>query len=226
MYDIPHLMKSVRNNLLTGNIILTTNEGEKKICFNDFRETYKIDSCSKTTRAMCKIDQRHLYPNPWQKMSCKLALQVFSNTISAAMKTAIETGELVSSTAQGTTNFFLQLNNLFYVLNSKHLYDKTPYRKPLSEKNLKGFSIIYEALEIFKNIKKQSFKNQSNAKNNIPPCFTGFVWSLNVVLELYEYDKSTNPSPTNFFLLTNRLCQDALENQFSIFRQRGGLWVQ
>ncbi|CAH1731462.1 unnamed protein product [Aphis gossypii] len=222
MYDIPHLMKSIRNNLLTGNIILTTNEGEKKICFNDFRETYKIDSCSKTTRAMCKIDQRHLYPNPWQKMSCKLALQVFSNTVSAAIKTAIETGELISSTAQDTANFFLQLNNLFDVLNSKNLYDKNPYKKPLSERNLKGLSIIYEALEMFKNIKKQCFKNQSNTKNNIPPCFTGFVWSLNAVLQLYEHEKSTNPSPTKFFLLTNRLCQDALENLFSIFRQRCG----
>ncbi|CAI6377598.1 unnamed protein product [Macrosiphum euphorbiae] len=37
MYDIPHLMKSVRNNLLIGNIIILTNEREKKICFNDFR---------------------------------------------------------------------------------------------------------------------------------------------------------------------------------------------
>lgn len=165
MYDIPYLMKSIRNNLLTGNIIITANNGEKKICFNDFRETYKIDSCSKTTKAMCKIDQRHLNPNPWQKMSCKLPLQVFSNTVSAAIKTAMETGELVSHTAQDTTNFFLQLNNQFDVLNSKHLKDKNPYRKPLSEKNVKGFTVTYEALDTFKNIRKQSFKNQSNTKN-------------------------------------------------------------
>lgn len=221
MYDIPHLMKSIRNNLLTGNII-TANDGEKKICFDDFRETYKIDSCSKTTRAMCKIDQRHLNPNPWQKMSCKLALQVFSNTVSAAIKTAMDTGELVSNTAQDTANFFLQLNNLFDVLNSKHLKDKNPYRKPLSEKNVKGFTVIYEALDTFKNIRKQSFKNQSNTKNNIPPCFTGFVWSLNAVLELYKHEQNTSPSPTKYFLLTNRLCQDPLENLFSVFRQRCG----
>jgi len=33
---VPHLMKSIRNNLLTGNIIVTTNNREKKICFDDF----------------------------------------------------------------------------------------------------------------------------------------------------------------------------------------------
>jgi len=43
---------------------------------------------------------------------------------------------------------------------------------------------------------------------------------FNAVLELYEYEKNQNPSPTKFFLLTNRLCQDPLENLFSI-----NIWI-
>ncbi|XP_025199564.1 uncharacterized protein LOC112597652 isoform X2 [Melanaphis sacchari] len=54
---------------------------------------------------------------------------------------------------------------------------------------------------------------------------SGMIWSLNAVLDLYETEQSemlfASPS-TNFFLMTNRLCQDPIENLFSIFRQKGG----
>lgn len=69
----------------------------------------------------------------------------------------------------------IQSNNLFDVLNRKHLYNKNPYRKPLSEKNLKSLTIIYKALEMFKIL-----KISKNTKKNIPLyCFTWSVWSLN-----------------------------------------------
>lgn len=51
------------------------------------------------------------------------------------------------------------------------------------------------------------------------------IWTLNAVIDLYESEKSemllTMPS-YKFFLMTNRLCQDPIENLFSIFRQKGG----
>jgi len=51
------------------------------------------------------------------------------------------------------------------------------------------------------------------------------IWTLNAVLELYESEKSeislTSPLK-KFFLMTNSLCQDSIENLFSIFRQKGG----
>ncbi|KAL4152877.1 hypothetical protein QTP88_000710 [Uroleucon formosanum] len=129
IYDVPHLLKSIRNNLLNGNILLKFSKCVKTIRFYDFKKTYEIDKSSVTTRAMCKIE-------------------------------------------------------------------------------------------------KQSFKNSSKIiKKNVPPCFTGMIWSLNAVLDLYETEQSemlfASPS-TNFFLMTNRLCQDPIENLFSIFRQKGG----
>jgi hypothetical protein len=53
------------------------------------------------------------------------------------------------------------------------------------------------------------------------------VWSLTAIKQLYEIEKSTaeNIFPSNektFFLLTNRLNQDPLENMFSIMRQKNG----
>lgn len=86
IYDVPHLLKSIRNNLLNGNILLKTSECTKTIRFYDFKKTYEIDRLSLTTRAMCKIGDQHINPNPWQKMSCKIAIQTFSNSVSALLQ--------------------------------------------------------------------------------------------------------------------------------------------
>lgn len=130
IYDIPRLIKSLRNNLLTGDIQIN----KILIRFEDIRNTYKIDRCSGTARAMCKISPIHLDPNPFQKMSCKLALQIFSNSTSAAIKTCVRTGELKSITAMDTANFVLEINNTFDACNSKCLYDINCNKQPMNEK--------------------------------------------------------------------------------------------
>jgi len=186
IYDVPHLLKSVRNNLLNGNIILKTSKGTKTIRFYDFKKTYEIDKSS-TTRAMCKVGEQHVNPNPWQKMSCKIAIQTFSNSVSAAIKTCVATGQLDSTTALDTANFFSELNDLFDTLNSKNMFDKNPNRRPMSENNSNVLNIIKKSINTFKNAEKISFKNSTNKiKKDVPPCFSGLIWTLNAVLNLYE----------------------------------------
>lgn len=173
---------------------------------------------------MCKISPIHLNPNPFQKMSCKLALQIFSNSVSSAIKTSIHTGQLKSKSANDTADFLLELNNTFDVCNSQNLYDKNPNRRPMSSHNKHIFENINKTISTFQNAKKICHKNN---KITVPPCFTGIVWSLTAIKQLYEIERSTaeNIFPSNektFFLLTNRLNQDPLENMFSIMRQKNG----
>lgn len=73
-------------------------------------KTYEIDMKNNTARAMCKLSSAHISPNPFQKMSCKLSIQIFSNSVSAAIKTCIQTRELRSNTAKDTVDFFLLIN--------------------------------------------------------------------------------------------------------------------
>jgi len=54
---------------------------------------------------MTKIKSTHLFPNPFQKMSCKLAIQLLSNSVSAAIKTCVATVQLKSNTALHTSEF-------------------------------------------------------------------------------------------------------------------------
>lgn len=50
--------------------------------------------------------EQHINPIPWQKMSCKVAIQTSSNYLSSAIKTRVATGQLVSTIALDTDIFF------------------------------------------------------------------------------------------------------------------------
>ncbi|XP_031358553.1 uncharacterized protein LOC116182175 [Photinus pyralis] len=126
IYDAPHLFKNFRNNLLDGDYQVDVHGKKRLIKYNDIARTYELDKMGKA-RAMVKLTDAHISPNSFQKQSCKLALQVFSHTVSAAIKTCTETGQLKSESAIDTANFISLMNNTFDNLNSKIKYDKNPY---------------------------------------------------------------------------------------------------
>lgn len=88
---MPHLIKIIRNNLLTGDFKIN----EKLMSLNDVKKTYEID-IKNSARAMLKITPTHLSPNQFQKISYKLTIQILSKSVSSAIKTCINTGELKS----------------------------------------------------------------------------------------------------------------------------------
>lgn len=91
-------------------------------------------------------------------MSCKIAIQTFSNSVSAAIKTCVATGKLDSTTALDRANFYSKLNNLFDSLNSKNMLNKNPNRRPMCENNPSVLNKIKKSINTFKNAEKQNFK--------------------------------------------------------------------
>ena len=118
LFDIPHLYKSLRNNLLKGDFLYN----DKVISFNDVREAYKVDKEKVKARLMPKLSDGHLRPNTFQKMNVRLAVQVFSHSVSAGIRTCIETGEIKSTTAKDTADFLELLDQTFDILNSRRLF--------------------------------------------------------------------------------------------------------
>lgn len=216
LYDMPHLVKSIRNNLLNGDFQI----GEKVISLSNVHKAYAIDT-KNSARAMCKITPAHLAPNPFQKMTCKLAIQLLSRSVSAAIKTCVATGELKSNTALDTADFIEMVDKMFDSCNSKNLYDPNQNRRPLCEKNDHILKNLSTARSVFQKTVKMCHKTK---KLSTPPCFSGIVWTITAIIQLYESEKNISSFQENndFFLLTNRLTQDALENLFSIIRQKNG----
>lgn len=208
LFDVPHLIKCIRNNLMNHDFIV----GGKVASWDDIRHFYDVDRNSLTDcRAAPKLTERHLNPQNFQKMSVKLATQVFSSSVSRGMHTAYVVGAISSPTCQNTANLCGMLNDIFDCLNSTYCYDSNPLKRPISEANTNVIKCLEDAV-----ISIRSWKLQ-NSKIN-PPCFSGLVLSIRSVLLLYADLKAEN----NSYLLTGRLNQDVVENTFGVLRQRGG----
>jgi hypothetical protein len=150
IYDLPNLIKSVRNNLLNGDFKFNNT---KLASVKDIIKTYEIDIKNKS-RAMPKITPTHLAPNQFQKMSCKLAIQLLSHSVSASIKTCLTTGELKSHSAIDTAEFIDKVNNMFDSGNSKNLYDLNPNRRLISSHIPQVLEYLNTAKKLFQNAVK------------------------------------------------------------------------
>lgn len=198
--DVPHLIKTLRNRLLKAN--LKTPDGE--VSWKVVKELFEIEQ-SNTTRLCPKLTFKHMFPNHFEKMKVKLATQIFSRSVVAAIKTLHQLNkfsENVQPFVVSTLTFFEKIDQLFDCLNSKNKYDKNVYRCALTHDN-KVNDHLNEMLPYFEFIINNNPKNQY--------CFTGFVQTINGILLLSSQNNID-------YLLTSRLNQDPLENYFSMVR--------
>lgn len=212
LFDVPHLLKSLRNNFMNKTLQMVVKN--KPVAWTDITKTYEIDQRSLTTRAMLKLTSIHIAPTNFQKMRVKYAAQIFSHTVAAAIKTATATHQLNSLTSLYTAEFIENVNNIFDSLNSRFLQDPNPYRCPLSIYSTKSQIVLEQGLEYFKNI--EVFEGIKK-RNNIY-CLEGFQWTINSILLLWNHLKGQGVK----YMLTGFLNQDPLENFFSVIRNRGG----
>lgn len=209
LYDTPHLFKSIRNNLLNGDFVI---DG-KVITFDDTKKVYEMDKKSSKSLALIKLTNAHICPNTFQKMNVKLAVQLFSHSVSAAIKTALDLQQLKSDTGEDTAEFVAFMDKLFDCLNSRTISSKNPYNAALMENSI-VHQTLKDSLKILPNLTKVDKITKNVSK---PPCFSGICQTVRGVLLLFESEKTKNK-----FILTNRLNQDVIENLFSIYRQKGG----
>jgi len=214
MFDVPHLFKNLRNHFRKNNLLFNGEE----VSFKDIKDTYDIDKNSSTSRSLLKITDAHINPGPFQLMSCKLAMQLFSNKVATTMKTCIMTQQLKSKTAPNTVEMIKKLNDLLDCLNSNSLFDSNPFKCALSDKCPRQLEFLLKAKTWFESLKKISADPKQPLRDVRPACFDGMVWTINAITMLYEEQIKIGYS----YLLLRRLNSDAIENMFAVFRQRGG----
>jgi hypothetical protein len=93
LFDVPHLLKCVRNNLLTKDLHFEIN-GEKKIAkWGHIEQFYNLD-VSDDTRMCPKLTDCHILSDKINKMKVSLAAQVFSHQVGSLMKRIAKWGML------------------------------------------------------------------------------------------------------------------------------------
>lgn len=85
LYDPPHLLKGIRNNLLNKNVKFTMNDKEMEARWSDIVELYELDSNIQDVKMLPRLTAEHVIPNKIKKMKVKYAVQVFSQRVSSIM---------------------------------------------------------------------------------------------------------------------------------------------
>ena len=209
MFDSPHLLKNVRNNLVKHDFII----GEKRVSWKYIAGFYECDS-KRSIRMAPRLSKKHIQLPPFSSMRVCLAAQVLSHTVAAGICTYVDIGKMPDE-AMHTADFIKLVDGLFDTFNSRFIFDKKLLRRPISNKSDSNqWPFLHNCEQQLKSLQVADSKSKTAS-----PCFAGWLMNINALKLLWEILKSEH----NFsYLLTSRLNQDALENLFSVIRGRGG----
>lgn len=85
IYDPPHLIKGIRNNLLNKDLKYIENGKEKMAKWEDITNLHRENPGYRGIRLVPKLTDNHVIPNKINKMKVKFATQIFSQTVGMNM---------------------------------------------------------------------------------------------------------------------------------------------
>jgi hypothetical protein len=209
--DVPHLLKNVRNCLLTQDIVLPASvlaEYDLPSAEVRMKHVSKLVELQENSdlKIAPSLSRHHVEPKQFQKMKVGLAAQLISHSTASALRFAVQ-ADLLPQEALTTAWFLEFVNNWFDVANARCR------SQGLFQSSGAKVQTLLTMLEI---APKLTFSGGRNS--TWKPIQTGILISTQSLLDLYASLVATG---NYHFLLTSRLTQDALENLFSQIRGRG-----
>jgi len=203
MYDCPHLLKSVRNNLFKYTICF---QDQKSATWTDIRKFYQIDRVQRF-RLAPKVTNRHVELPAFSKMKVKLAAQIISRTVAASLETH---AQIIGSSASETAEFLMKFNDIFDCMNSSRLCDPNKRKRAICvSADCAQTKYLHSCLEWLSHIRVMNTDGKDVTSS--VKCFDGWRLSIASVLKLSSELRDKHDFK---FLLTRRLNQDPLENFF------------
>ncbi|XP_063221714.1 transposable element P transposase isoform X2 [Bacillus rossius redtenbacheri] len=220
LYDPPHLLKGIRNNLLSKCLQFRLNGSAKKACWKHIEQFYELDSRSGETefRACPKLTDEHIIPHKIKKMKVSCCSQVFSQRLSATMRMACQwgkPGETLDKDAVDTADLLLFMDRLFDSVNGTMLKPQPgkPLRSAVTSQS-PHVEFWKEAVEVLSTFR---FVNEQTKKEETPPSVKNWIVTLKGLKYLWEKLRNVG-----FKFLANRnFNQDPLENLFGTIRSHG-----
>ena len=130
VFDPPHLIKAVRNNLLNYDFHF----GNKVACWNHITCMYERDK-SLPIRCCPRLSDSHINFTGFTKMKVKYATQILSHTVSATILMYVSLNAL-PATAAGTAELISNFDKIFDWLNSSLLNSPKCHRRAISENSI------------------------------------------------------------------------------------------
>ncbi|KAL5237394.1 hypothetical protein ACI65C_004804 [Semiaphis heraclei] len=117
LFDVPHLMKCTRNNLVTKNLSFEMDGINKLAKWQHLEELYQTDSALPDSKMLPRLSDYHVIPHKIPKMKVRHATQIFSQRVSAVMN-FLASKSIIEPSAVDTAALFLFFDKLFDSLNS------------------------------------------------------------------------------------------------------------
>jgi len=198
--DAPHLLKLMRNNLLTKGFTL---RGGYKISLSDIERLISLDSCE--LRANFSLRREHLNLTGKKKQKVSYAVHLFSRETAEAWNVAFP-----NRSKEGR---FLRLVAVWFeIFNSRLVSEAIPTKRPF------GLDLEYQ-LGVLQDMFEEILDLRVGKSRTIYPFQRGLLSSIESLKGLYFELSATQMNIS--YVLTNRLNQDYIENFFSMVRQAG-----
>ncbi|CAB4039939.1 Hypothetical predicted protein [Paramuricea clavata] len=146
MFDPPHLIKCIRNNLMK----YTFKFGQYTAKWQDIVVFYNKDK-ELPIRAAPKLTDKHIRPNNFAKMKVKYATQILSHTVTASICMYVSVGGLPSS-AMGTAECISKFDSLFDSVNVSTIHSQKSLKCALTQTS-PHLSFFEQAISFIKSIK-------------------------------------------------------------------------
>lgn len=224
IFDVPHLIKGMRNNLLTKDLKYFDfeEESEKIVKWDYYKLTYEADKSYGELKCLLKITDEHIYVEKMRKMKVKPAAQIFSHTMAATAGHLVARGEIPAE-CQNLVKFTKLIDNLFDSLNSNtfHVPDGKIY-KGCVRRNSLHHDLWKNAIKVLNTVK---FVKKIKDNNKIRLIETKAIPSIKNLIRTIEGIQQIwiLLSQTYSFdaMLTRNFNQDPLENFFGNIRSYG-----
>lgn len=225
MSDVPHLIKTIRNNLANSgcgkNTKLLWNNGHY-LLWEHIVQLHKKDM----DNGLCllpRVRRDHLHLTAHSVMNVRLAAQVLSYSVGSVMQHhgGVE--------ARETAKFILLMDRFFDCLNSRHWGEAEQRKKP----DLAPYVDVNDGRFLFLQVEfLQYIEEWRMSTENRPGDFSkaarqkmflthqtykGLVMTVNAFVEVCQYLLQNGVQ----FVLSNKLCQDPLEEHFGRHRYMG-----
>ncbi|XP_045450588.1 uncharacterized protein LOC123659416 [Melitaea cinxia] len=221
LFDTPHLLKGVRNNLLKKDAYYIKNGVEKVAKWAHIVMLYNVDVGKDEIRLVNKLTDYHVIEKKIPKMKVKYAAQVFSQRVSSAIG-FLARHNILPSECEDTSFFLLTFDKLFDSFNG-HSYSGTSKELAGCLKNNSPHKNFW--LEVIPLLKSIQFKNVIKKRDGIEsikfekvPSIINWISNIETFLEMWELLKKEHQICN---LITRQFNQDPLENFFCGIRSNG-----
>ncbi|GFS27409.1 transposable element P transposase [Elysia marginata] len=211
IFDPPHLLKNIRNNLMKHSFF--TSDGA--VSWKVIREFFEKDQAFPLKMAP-KLTKKHIDVPIFSKLRVNLAAQVLSHSVAAGIAFLCQTG-IFPAQYMATSKFIQRFDSLFNVFNVNGGNSKAPFKHPITPTS-SHVAFLVESKAWLKSLHYGTDDSRKPAESL--PCIRGWLQTIEALLLLIK-NTLTDESNTKY-LLSNRLNQDCIENLFAIIRSKGG----